>query len=116
MEFIETVEAPEDVYDSEWNPYTLVTKVENREMKKKFAKDLEKVVPKMEAINRMFLSQLFHPDFAHYSYKELYNWYLLEWQNLCNWFNSRKEKTLFLNPRYFCTLYKPKEQFYGDTE
>jgi hypothetical protein len=112
LNLIEDNKIQEGVYNMDYEPYTIITPLVNRSMKRTYVKELSKIIMELEQINHMFLTQLFDPELTHISYKELYDWYSGQWQQMCQHFHSVvKPKTIVVNPRYFSELYKPIEKF-----
>jgi hypothetical protein len=111
LQIVDDSDIREGMYNMDYEPYTPTVPLVNRSLKRTFMKELAKVILDLEQINTMFLTQLFDPELTHISYKELYDWYSCQWQDICKYYHSvQKPKTLVLNPRYFSELYKPIEK------
>lgn len=80
----------------------------NRQKKRRFVFEAERIVPHLEEINQEFLYRLFDEE-DKTPYSTLYEEYHVKWCNKVEWIlDTMKVKYVLINLAFFSNQYKPK--------
>jgi hypothetical protein len=83
---------------------------QNREQKRKFISEYEKVKADLEPIEMKFVDMLFRNEVG-LEYGDIYQHFLLSYESAIKWWNSYgKLRIVSLDPYYFRDHFKPEEQ------